>query len=88
MGKTEPQIASQAFVYFGSYVEEENVVGLFTLGTTGQMPDDRDFTSINGDFGWLLFYLLGCDRYHEFVSLSPYTSLPPGKKVLLFIIMK
>ncbi len=62
MGKTEPQIASQAFVYFGGHIEEENVVGLFTLGTTRQMPDDRNFASINRDFGWLLFYLLGCDR--------------------------
>ena len=68
MGKTKSQITPEAFVYFGSYIEENNVVGQFTLWTSGQMSDDLDFVSINSDFGWLFFYFLGCGHHHDLVS--------------------
>ena len=50
VGKTIPQIALEAFVYFGSYIEENNIVNEFTLGARGQISDDLDFAAINGDF--------------------------------------
>jgi hypothetical protein len=69
MGKTKPQITPEAFVYFGSYMEENNFVSMFTLGTTRHMSNDLDFVSINSDFGWLFYYFLGCGHYHDLVSL-------------------
>ena len=77
MGKTKSQITPEAFVYFGSYIEEKNVVSQFTLGTSRQMSDDRDFASINSDFGWLFFYFLGCGHYHNLVTFDDYTCLVP-----------
>jgi hypothetical protein len=68
MGKTKPQITPETFVCFGSYIEENNVVSQFTLGTSGQISDDLDFVSINSDFGWLFFYFLGCGHCHDLVS--------------------
>jgi len=85
VSKTKPQITPEAFVYFGSYVEENNVVSMFTLGTTGQMSDDLDFVSINSDFGWLFYYFLGCGHYHDLVSLYDYTCLVPRKKVFFAV---
>jgi hypothetical protein len=75
VGKTKSQITFEAFVYFGSYIEEQNVVSQFTLGTGGQMSDYLDFSSINSDFGWLFFYFLGCKHYHDHISLDDYTYL-------------
>jgi hypothetical protein len=34
-GKTKPQVTPAAFVYFGSYIKEKNVVSQVTLGTSG-----------------------------------------------------
>jgi hypothetical protein len=77
VGKTKPQITPVAFVYLGSDIEEKNVVGQFALGTTGQMPDDLDFVSINRDFGWLFFNFLVCGHDHNRISSDDYTCLNP-----------
>lgn len=66
--KTKPQITLEAFVYFGSYIEENNVINQFTLGARGQISDDLDLVSMNGDFGWLFFHFLGCKHCHDLVS--------------------
>ena len=77
MGKTKPQITLEAFVYVGSYIEENNVVHLFTFGARGQISNDLDIFSINDDFGWLFFYFLGCKHLYYSVSLSDCTCLVP-----------
>jgi len=77
VGKTKSQITPEAFVYFGSYIEEKNVISQLALGASGQMPDDHNFASINSDFGWLFFYFLGCGHYHDLVSADDYSCLVP-----------
>jgi hypothetical protein len=77
VGKTKPQITLEAFVYIGSYIEENNVVHLFTFGARGQISNDLDFFPINDDFGWLFFYFLGCKHHYDLVSLNDCTCLVP-----------
>jgi hypothetical protein len=70
VGKTKPQITPEAFVYFGRHIEEKNVVRQLALGTTGQMPDNLDFASLDGEFGRGFFRFSVCADYHDFI-LSP-----------------
>jgi hypothetical protein len=50
-GEMKPLITFGAFVYFFGDVEKENIIGPFTLGTSGQVFDELDFITINGHFG-------------------------------------
>jgi hypothetical protein len=73
VGKTKPQIALEAFVYSGCYIEENNFVNQLTFGARGQISYELDIVSINGDFGWRFFYFLGCRHCHCPVSSNQCT---------------